>query len=295
MPRDIVIPPQLGSRFTVAQAYDAGMNRHALRLAALHAPTRAVRTLLPAATLDDRLQDLLLVLPERCAFSHDTAARLWDLPLPTPWTPDEPVHVMTPDTVRQPRRRGVVAHAGLDRRETVPLPAGGQVTSAADTWADLACRISLDRLIVAGDALFPPREHRATLDNLWAAAARLSRGRRRAVEALALIRPDSASPMETLTRLLLVRGGLPEPELNVPVTDDDGVFLGYGDLVWQQARVVVEYDGDQHRTDRAQWQHDHRRLRRMRAAGWTVIVLTYDDVRRTPAATVALVARALAD
>ena len=34
---------------------------------------------------------------------------------------------------------------------------------------------------------------------------------------------------------------------------DSGQWLSDSDFVWRQQRVVAEFDGDHHRTDRAQW------------------------------------------
>lgn len=41
--------------------------------------------------------------------------------------------------------------------------------------------------------------------------------------------------------------GLPEPALNAPIFDVDGSLVAIGDLVWWEQKVVVEYEGDQHR------------------------------------------------
>lgn len=48
------------------------------------------------------------------------------------------------------------------------------------------------------------------------------------------------------------------------------------DLVWAEAKVAVEYDGDQHRTDRRQWREGVERDAALRAEGWTVIRVTVD-------------------
>ena len=119
------------------------------------------------------------------------------------------------------------------------------------------------------------------------------RGRLRAKSALEEIREGSASPMETLARLLLVRGGLPEPRLNADILDRGGRWLACVDLYWPETRVGVEYDGDLHR-DRVQWQADLRRRRRIEAAGYRVVVITADDLVVGAGACVRLVGRLLA-
>ena len=53
--------------------------------------------------------------------------------------------------------------------------------------------------------------------------------------------------METRTRLMFVKAGIPEPRLNAAVRDADGEWLLTGDLVWDEKRVVAEYQGSTHR------------------------------------------------
>jgi hypothetical protein len=104
------------------------------------------------------------------------------------------------------------------------------------------------------------------------------RGRLRALAALGEIREGSASPMETLARLLFVRAGLPEPQLNADILDRGGRWLACVDLYWPGSQLVVEYDGDLHRVDRDQWQADIRRRRRIEAAGYRFVVMTANDL-----------------
>jgi very-short-patch-repair endonuclease len=40
---------------------------------------------------------------------------------------------------------------------------------------------------------------------------------------------------------------------------------------WENVKVAVEYDGDQHRTDRAQFAKDVVRLEELADLGWTVV------------------------
>jgi very-short-patch-repair endonuclease len=50
------------------------------------------------------------------------------------------------------------------------------------------------------------------------------------------------------------------------------------DFLWREARVIVEYEGDQHRTDRRQWQNDIHRVRLLEGLGWKVIRITASDL-----------------
>lgn len=97
------------------------------------------------------------------------------------------------------------------------------------------------------------------------------RGKVAARAAVGMTRPGAESRPETLLRLAIVVAGLPEPDVNVDVRDAAGRFIGRGDLVYRRWRVVVEYDGDQHRTSTAQFDRDVLRLEGFAAAGWTVV------------------------
>jgi very-short-patch-repair endonuclease len=98
-----------------------------------------------------------------------------------------------------------------------------------------------------------------------------------------------------LVRLAIVEVGLPEPEVNVNIVDSNGMFLGRGDLVYRRWRVIVEYDGDQHRTDTRQFDHDVRRLEDFAADGWRVVRIVGRSFFTDRRACVARVARALLD
>jgi very-short-patch-repair endonuclease len=89
--------------------------------------------------------------------------------------------------------------------------------------------------------------------------------------------------METRTRLLLVAANLPCPVVNEVVWAPDGEYVKRVDMLYPQHKIAIEYDGDQHRTDQAQWRDDIRRRRWLEALGWTVIVVVADDIIRDQA------------
>ena len=195
-----------------------------------------------------------LVLPAGSAFSHLTAARLLGLPVPGRWAPPEPQDVMTFTAAPKIRRAGCEGHRGLGSRHVIQRN-GLRVVSPQDTWCDLAAmaagslNLDLDDLIVLGDAVV---HHRRGISPSRLAETvswrRGGRGRRLMVEALPHLRPRSNSPMETRARLLFLRGGLPEPELNVVINDQhSGQWLSDSDFVWRPQKVVAEFDGDHHR------------------------------------------------
>ncbi len=100
--------------------------------------------------------------------------------------------------------------------------------------------------------------------------------------------------MESILRLLLLDGGLPTPEVNINIYDVFGVHLARVDLLFRAVKVVVEYDGDQHRTNHAQFARDVQRGSDLAASGYLVLRFTASDVFGRPDYVIATVRAALA-
>jgi very-short-patch-repair endonuclease len=66
--------------------------------------------------------------------------------------------------------------------------------------------------------------------------------------------------------------------VNVEVFDSRGRFIARVDLCYPHLKLSIEYQGDQHRTDRAQRQRDLRRTRALQAEGWTELQYSQDDL-----------------
>jgi len=89
-----------------------------------------------------------------------------------------------------------------------------------------------------------------------------ARGIRNLRTAVDLMDGGAQSPKETELRLLLIDAGYPRPRTQIPVVDEAGYVFAYLDMGWEDVMIAVEYDGEQHRTDRAQWAWDIKRLRK---------------------------------
>ncbi len=266
--------------FTVQQAATHGLSRAQVRGIGAVAPTAGLR--LPGAppSIEALAGAYALVLPEPWAFSHFTAARLHRLPLPTRWSPSEPLDVMRPVGVTV-RRPGVRPRTGLDDRRVINLR-GLPVTDVASTWCDLASHLDLDDLVILGDAALGRRAASGTrlrVADLQAGheARAGGRGAKVRARALELVRVGSESPGETRARLFFQRAGLPEPELNVDVGSTER-WLARVDFLWARQKVIVEYEGDHHRTDRTQWQWDIHRVRELEGLGYRVIRMAAADL-----------------
>jgi hypothetical protein len=82
--------------------------------------------------------------------------------------------------------------------------------------------------------------------------------------------PEGGSQRETRLRLLVVRAGFPEPDTNIDLPLKPGRKRARGDLVYLRYKILVEYDGEQHRLDDVQYERDLERLDDLAAAGWRV-------------------------
>jgi very-short-patch-repair endonuclease len=127
------------------------------------------------------------------------------------------------------------------------------------------------------------------------AALRSHRGKRGAKSlawALDRVRSPVHSPQETRLRLGLVDQGLPEPEVQFEVQTAAGIR--HADLGYREARVLLEYQGDHHRTDAKQWRTDLTRVQLFEDAGYRTILVGADDLGDGLPALASRVRRALA-
>lgn len=303
--------------FTLEQGRRLGLTRRRMRADDLDRPFRGVRQ--AAVRLDDdasadayraaeadlhlRCRAVGLVTPPAGFFTQRTAARLWPLPLPA--GPDDgPLHIGVMSPEHPPRRSGVVGHAISDPAAFVVLRRGFRLIDPASLFCQLGRVLRVEDLVAVGDALvLAPRRPDDRDDRPWLDLPTLrdrverfrGRGKVRAERALQLVRPGSESRPESLLRMAIVADGLPEPEVNVDVYSADGVFVGRADLLYRRYRLVVEYDGDHHRVDTAQYDRDAGRMDDFAAAGWRVLRLTKRSFFGDRTACLARVRRALTD
>ncbi|WP_243695292.1 endonuclease domain-containing protein [Agromyces protaetiae] len=195
-----------------------------------------------------------------------------------------------------PRGAGIRGHRLAAGGTRVGAWNGLPVVAPEDAWCQLATLCTFEELVVAGDSLVRRNHPISTLEQLgWAVGRRHGRrGFRLLAAALEAVREGTDSPEETRLRLDLVAAGLPEPEVNVPIFDAFGRLIAIGDLVYESVRVIVEYDGDHHRTDDRQYARDLERIEALTAAGWRVIRFTKRHRGAARGARIDLVRRALA-
>jgi hypothetical protein len=170
---------------------------------------------------------------------------------------------------------------------------GRFATSPAWTAVEVARALRRPRALATLDAALRTRTcHRREL----AAAASKQAGRRGIVAVRQLIPLADAlseSPMESEARLAMLDGGLPPPVLQYELVDRDGRTWRV-DFAWPQYRVAVEYDGFDWHSDPEQFRRDRQKRAALTEAGWALLSVVADDVRRRPYAMVQHVKWALA-
>jgi very-short-patch-repair endonuclease len=225
-------------------------------------------------------------LPDGAVFSGRTAASLHGLDFDAA-NPVE-VTVIPPSSFRS--RRGLVVRQCALQRDEVLKVRNLPVTALARTLLDLCTRWTRAEALVALDmALHLKRVDKVGLlryvnDNAGQPGVKAMR------ELVRLAEP-AESPMETRLRSLMRQGGLPRPEVQTNLYDQQGGFIGRVDLYYPTARVAIEFDGSNHR-DRLV--ADVRRQNQLINAGFTVLRFTSADVLGRPQDVIAEVRGALA-
>ncbi|MFT3798137.1 hypothetical protein [Microbacterium sp.] len=301
------LPNTLGAAFGVGEARQAGVSAGRLRAKDLEAPHRGVRMRRtePAASVDDSplARDRLVrarVMRKVAAYEEirrphafylgRTAVAIYDR-LFDDDSGDGPLMVAVFAPHRAPRCRGVRGVQSVPGLTTLRHVGGLPVASPASVWAGLAEELGLRALIRLGDALVRiprgdggaplPHAQLATIGQLQAAAEAPRRRARHVLEhALRYIRVGSMSVMETDFRVDAQDAGLPEPQLDVEIRDAGGRLLGIADAAYPEFRVLVEVEGQQHRTSDDQWERDLTKHAAYAAAGWEVVRVTGRRVRR---------------
>jgi hypothetical protein len=272
MLRPLPLPePFAGEPFSVHLAIHAGISAERLKRQDLESPFWGVRV--PKGyngSVAARCMALSTRTPADATFSHDTAAQLWEMPLPATRALADPLHVSTPPGRSPVRTRGVLGHRlDLDEHEIVNLH-GIRVTSPARTWIDLAPNLPTEDLIVLGDRLLWWRHPLCTREQLEQALRRRAGrpGVRRATSVVSFLSDRSDSPPESRFRHRFARAGLPPATPNRRIYSPAGQFLAMPDLTFEGYNEVFEYEGDYHRTDQSQWNKDIARVRRLEGYGW---------------------------
>ncbi len=174
---------------------------------------------------------------------------------------------------------GIAVHGDRTAADEITTLDGMALTSPERTALDLGCWYPLGAAVASLDALAAATSVDLVRVAILAERYPGRRGIRRAKRALSLVDGGAQSPKETWLRLLLIQGGFPRPRTQIPVCDGVGKAIAYLDMGWEELKVAVEYDGEQHRTDRRQYTWDVHRLELLSQLGWTVVRVLAGDRR----------------
>ena len=275
MARRAWIPSELMQRpFSLDEARRAGLSRELLRGKAWR---RIGRGLYAYAGLPDDPWKLLhgwvRMLPPEAVFAGVTAAWLHGLD----FDPIHPIEVIVPPDSQARSRAGLTVRHRYDIEAAVVR--GLRVSTVHRTLSDLSLRLSAVETLIALDA--------ALKAGLVDRASLLACTRLRRLGELAM---PAESPMETRLRWLLLEAGLPVPEVQTDLHDAHGRFVGRADLHYRMARLVIEYDGGNHRDRLVE---DNRRQNALINAGYRVLRFTASDIYNRVETVEALVRSAL--
>jgi hypothetical protein len=279
IPEELLTAP-----FTRRQALDLGVSKTMLagaRFVQVH--PRVWRHRDHQMTWNDEVVAAQLALPGHARLTHITRIRLLGLD----FGPCRPLHFVVEGEL----------HLSLDgiflHRTKKLAPCDDRAVSPAAAYLAYCSTARLIDAIVVGDWLL--RHHHATPREIvaLALAAPWRDGADEALLALGSLDGRSRSVKESETRALLVASGLPVPEVNHPV-DVGADTTAFGDLVYVEQGLVVEFQGGHHQEDRNQYVADIERFALFREHGVPYLEVTRESLQR-PKTLVGTVFRRLVD
>ncbi|OBH57316.1 endonuclease domain-containing protein [Mycobacterium sp. E2479] len=191
------------------------------------------------------------------------------------WADDLAVVELLHDNRRTPP--GIQTHRDRIEADEIDVLASMPVTSPTRTALDLGCWYPIKTAVAGIDSLAAATEIKAADVELLARRYAGRRGIARARQAFDLFDAGAQSPKESWLRVVLIQAGLPRPQTQIPVFNEFDSAIAYLDMGWEDVKVAVEYDGEQHRRDRRQYTWDVRRLERLERLGWIIIRVVAGD------------------
>lgn len=281
------IPPELTSTpFTLDEARAAGLTLSALKGKAWR---RLSAELYCFAELSEDPWLLLSAwqrsLPADAIFAGATAAWLFGLDL----EPTDPIEIVVPPGSSIRSRKGlIVRRCEVSPAEVVSIR-GLRATALPFTLAGLCLQRPAVEALVAIDMAVCSGLTDAVALGRYAEAAKGRAGAGR-LRSLATFAAPAESPMETRLRWLLIQAGLPRPEVQTNLRDSRARFIGRADLYYPAAKLVLEYDGGNHRERLVE---DDRRQNLLINAGFRILRFAAADIHSRPTVVEAQVRGAL--
>ena len=184
---------------------------------------------------------------------------------------------------------GITTHTAQLHPRDITRRHGIPVTTAARTLLDLAATeptAELERAL--NEARILRLVSDPSLNEQFSRYPR-HRGTAALTKIIQADRGFTRSKAERMTRALIRKARLPEPETNVKIE-------GYEvDLVWRAHRLIVEFDSWTFHSMRSSFEEDRRRDQQLTATGWRVIRITWRQLTGEPEAVVAVISAALTE
>lgn len=223
-------------------------------------------TTAPPVSLAERTRRVTQSVPQVVACGQ-TAAHTWGLKILGTSEPDWPIELTAPAHLTLP---GCVTYTAPLPREDITHHKGVRLTTVERTALDCARRLPRMEAVAILDQF---ARRGLDLEALWRRPLNSWHLR----DTLSLADRGAASPRESWLRVILVEGGLPRPttQIRVELDEDRHAYL---DLGWEEFKVAVEYDGQEHHTSAADQRHDADRRDELRRRGWRVIAVRRDVI-----------------
>ena len=199
-------------------------------------------------------------LATNAVLSHRSAGALWAL---RPWTGRIELTVPRGTT----RRQGLLLHRAVLADDEITVRDGIPVTTLARTLLDLAAVLQRHQLQQAIN-----EAERLRLEGPHHLAERYPT--KRGTRALRALAPPTHTKQDLEARFhtFLNDRRFPRPQTNILIEGKEV------DFAWPDRRLIVELDSWEFHRTRHAFEDDRRTDRRLKAAGWTVIRLTWRDL-----------------
>lgn len=291
----------IGRPFTATDALSIGISARALRRLVREGTIRPLMACVyvDAAAEDTptmRAQALFEVVDEHAVVCDRSAAWLHGLDVlgPEGQAVVPPLEVYRTGGHNRTRRRQckggkrTIADTDIARVRGIP------VTTPLRTALDLGRLLRRGEAIGAIDALL--RLTQVTVEVLAVELPRFkgARGVVQLRQLIALADARAESMAESKLRLQIHDAGLPRPEVQWRIFNTRGHVMYRIDLAYPSLLLAIEYDGRHHHTSLADRARDSRRRAHLQRLGWTVLVLTANDVYGPDPRAAALVSAKLA-
>jgi hypothetical protein len=270
--------------FTSGELDELGITRSQLRMMVADGLVRRVLqgVYAPLALPDDvttRASCAALVLPPHAVLCDRTAAWIHGVDHLDPRELQQvpALEIASRNGHNRVRRNGASGGERELRPDEVMMVGGVRVTTPLRTATDLARLRGRRRALAALDAFM--RHHDLNQEDFRRSLVRFAgrRGVKQLRELIGYASPLAESPPESWTRMAIIDAGLAVPEPQVTVALPEGVSVRV-DLGYRHLKIAVEYDGEEFHTSDEDREHDRERRRRLRDAGWKVIVIRRNDL-----------------